>query len=1197
MDRSAVLNKARFANPIRNKYSLKPGTVLNGRVGRHRRQTVIDGSDAVAPQLLEITDTIAAAAALLSEVDSAGLTGNLTAASARRRQVKRATLGTYWMEHLDRKGTVPWGDDANYKIFRNVLDYGAVGDGLTDDTKAIKRAMDDGRRCGEKCNGSTLKNAIVYFPPGTYLVSSSVIGDANNRPTIVAGSSFVGLGVLSSDEYTGVRNPDGSDEQWYINTANFYRQIRTKATQNVAGVHWQVAQATSIQNVELIAAVGSKNQYGIFAENGSGGVISDIVFRGGAFGLYGGEQQFTAQRMTFDGCATGVQIIWDWGWVWKSITMTNVDVGFRLLGETGSSGSVGSAAFYDSSFQNVGTAVLISPANSAPGSGSTGVIVENVAFSGVGKAVADTSGKTLLAPSANVDHWALGTVYSSTDRQFSMGGSFNKFKRPSGLLDAKGAYYERAKPQYESSSAGDFVHIKDLGARGDGITDDTVAFQNALYSSLGKILFIDAGSYILTGTITIPRGSKIVGETWSQLVAAGAFFEDAKTPKVLVKVGNPGDVGDVEMQDIIVTTSGPTAGAILIQWNIEAASAGSAALWDVHVRIGGATGTKLTPAECPALTSGIAQGCNAASLMMHITSSASGYFENMWLWVADHMIDDPDLVDAANPMVQTSIYVARGLLVESVRPVWLYGTASEHAVFYQYNFHHARNVFAGLIQTESPYYQPTPQPPAPFQDMVNLFTGDPDYKCAAGDKFNGCDQSWAVMMRSCANVFVAGAGIYTWFSTYTQTCISQHNCQKVLILFEENYANVRWQNFVTIGAKYMAVMDGVGISALDNLNVEQHPRWSLVSVLDVSGDKEFQDVVWIDPKIWAMETPRFTCAPPCVVKIPPWTGATSTVDVPILTITQGTWSTAITKAPLTISQWVFEVATLKPAGKVAARQTGQKRQVDAPFTEYWPVPATVPAWPAVTYQGPGGVVTSTTFSVPFPTLPSSIGPNAAAPPMGSWPKRAVQVVQGGGYNPYVKECGYADYAYLCNNNPLGYGTMDDPDFDPEDPYDETGEDAKVACPTVTRTTTEAAKTTTPVRPTQAVPVPAPLKSGNPMDNKVSCYNQGRGTEHSRIDNAIDSFCKELGKPGDIISNSFSYRDTLQFPQKAGELGLEILVQFNLQEGCEWRWDLAQCQRYLKVVADSCDCSGVNSKHGGSVKNSCYYWRLDPNTRF
>ncbi|KAH0427929.1 exo-1, 3-beta-D-glucanase [Colletotrichum camelliae] len=1181
MAQSATLNKARLARPLRNKYSLKPGTVLGAGSGiRRRRQTVTAGEgDLVVPPLLNITEVIASAAALLSEADAAGISSNLTRNSTLHQRARRATSGTYWMEHLGRKGTVPWGgDDPTYKVFRNVLDFSAVGDGVTDDTKAIKKATDDGRRCGEKCNGSTTKNAIVYFPPGTYLISTpipmpfgtQVIGDADNWPTLLASHNFIGLGVLSSDEYTGVRNPDGSDEQWYINTANFYRHIRniriditqTQSTQDVACIHWQVAQATSIQNAKLIAASGSKNQYGIFAENGSGGVISDITFRGGAFGLYGGEQQFTAQRMTFDGCTTGVQIICDWGWVWKSITMTNVDVGFRLLGEAGGSGNVGSAAIYDSSFQNVGTAVLIAPPDSAPGSGSTSVIIENVSFQGVAKAVADTSGSTLLVPAGKVSHWALGTVYSSKDRQFSMEQDFRTFNRQSSLLDSKGNYFERAKPQYEGSSVGDFVHIKDLGVLGDGVTDDTAAFQSALYSSLGKILFIDAGSYILTNTTTIPRGAKIIGETWSQLVAAGSFFEDAKAPRPLIQVGKPGDVSDVEMQDLIITTRGPTAGVILFQWNLRAATAGSAALWDVHVRIGGATGTQLTPTECPALTSGIAQGCNAGSLLMHITSTASGYFENMWLWVADHMIDDPDLEDAANPMVQTSIYVARGLLVESVQPVWLYGTASEHAVFYQYNFHNARNIFAGLLQTESPYYQPTPQPPVPFQDVVDVFKGDPDYSHASRNEFNGCDESWAVMMRGCANVSVAGAGVYTWFSTYTQECIDQHACQKVLVLLDDNYANVRFQNLVTIGAKYMAVMDGVGISALDNLNVEGHPRWSLVSILDVTnGGRTFQEVGWIDHKIWAMETPGFTCALPCVVKLPPWTGATSTVNFPIGTVSDGAWTTAITRPPITISKWMFQEVTLS-AGGVAARATAgagseiQARQAGAPVAEFWPVPATTPFRPPVTYIGPDG------------------------------------------YDPFVDQCYFADFS--CPNPWSGYGEAEDGPEDPEDPYDEYGPEGKVTCPPAT-STSATSKSAVPTQPTQAVPVPvpapSPLEHGNPINNKNKCYNAGRGADHTRIDNAIKSFCNQLGDEGSVIRDKFHLAKTVEFPRRSGELGLEVVMTFTPKKGCEWTTDFDQCARYLKVPVDSCDCSGVDSKHGGTVTNNCYYWRLDPNNKW
>ncbi|KAJ6785242.1 hypothetical protein PWT90_07209 [Aphanocladium album] len=120
-------------------------------------------------------------------------------------------------------------------------------------------------------------------------------------------------------------------------------------------------------------------------------------------------------------------------------------------------------------------------------------------------------------------------------------------------------------------------------------------------------------------------------------------------------------------------------------------------------------------------------------------------------------------------MEQTSVYVARGLLIESVAPTWLYSTASEHAVFYQYNFHKAKKVFAGMTQTESPYYQPTPKP-APFDAVVGVFLGDPSYECKKDDKFNGCDESWGVIIERSENIFVAGAGVYSWFSTYFQDC-------------------------------------------------------------------------------------------------------------------------------------------------------------------------------------------------------------------------------------------------------------------------------------------------------------------------------------------------------------------------------------------------------------------------------------------
>ncbi|TPX15620.1 uncharacterized protein E0L32_004318 [Thyridium curvatum] len=1215
LSETSRLNKARVAEPLRNKYGLKPGTIVGGG-------SVPDSAaptDQGIPPLLVITDEIAAAAALVAEADAMNGWRNVT------RRAPAASKGTYWMQDLARKGTVPWGNDPNYVIFRNVLDYGAVGDGITprlftyagadqyivgeqDDTKAINKAMGtNSTRCGKGCNGSTTKNAIVYFPPGNYLVSSTialpfgtqVIGDANNRPTLVAAPSFVGLGVLSTDEYTGAKGKgiDGGDPEYYVNTANFYRQIRNlvidirKISQGklVTCLHYQVAQATSLQNVELIAAAGS-SQIGMFAENGSGGSISDVTFTGGGIGLKGGSQQFTAQRLKFNGCTVGVQVIWDWGWVWKSITMNNVKTGFQLVGDNGV-GNIGSVSILDSSFTNVGTAIVVNPISATPGSISTGIALENIAMSGVSVAVADTTGATLLASTALIDAWAVGPVYegAANARTFSKGGKIGNYRRHSTLLDAQGNYFERAKPQYEDQAVSAFVHTKDLGCTGDGSTDDTAAFQAALYASLGKILFVDAGSYILTSTITVPPGAKIVGETWSQLVASGSYFSDASKPKVLVKVGNAGQVGNIEMQDLIFTNRGPTAGLVLIEWNIQAASPGSAGLWDCHVRVGGATGTELTPAECPPVTSGINSACSAASLMMHLTTSASGYFENMWLWGADHMIDDPDLVDENNTMVQTSIYIARGFLIESTKPTWLYGTASEHAVFYQYNFHSAANIYAGMIQSESPYFQPTPPPPAPFTSVVGIFPGDPNYSCTAGDEFSGCDESWAVIMTGSENIFVSSAGLYSWFSTYAQTCIDTQLCQKALVLLKNNHANIRFQNLVTIGAKYMAVMDGKGIPAADNLNVKVHPDWSQISIFDVSsnGTNNFMDYVWVDPAIWDMEQPQFTCSPPCNVKLPPWKGATSTVNYPLITVSQGTWTSTITQAPLTITEWVFDVVTLKQGG-------GNNKRDAAAF---WPIPATTPYWPAVVYiGGVDGRRTTTSATVPFPTPPASMGPDAPAPPSGSWPKRAVQPVFGSSDGPVTKECGFLSFNDpACVQQPWFWGNITNNKPDGDDDDIENFWDLLVVCPNVrqssssTSTSTSTTSTST-TKPTS--PAPSPYEQGDPLSNKVQCFGKGETTEDVRMQSAAHSFCNDIEK--DIMGPGYSRSIDFPFPYNGGVGTVTITISFAIKDKCSFIFNRNLCEHYLSVPADSCNCKGVNGKQGGVFENNCYSILVDPN---
>src|SRR4051812_34545562 len=51
----------------------------------------------------------------------------------------------------------------------NVKDWGAVGDGVTDDTDAIQAAIGYANVRGQPANN--VCGAIVFFPPGVYIVS------------------------------------------------------------------------------------------------------------------------------------------------------------------------------------------------------------------------------------------------------------------------------------------------------------------------------------------------------------------------------------------------------------------------------------------------------------------------------------------------------------------------------------------------------------------------------------------------------------------------------------------------------------------------------------------------------------------------------------------------------------------------------------------------------------------------------------------------------------------------------------------------------------------------------------------------------------------------------------------------------------------------------------------------------------------
>ncbi|KAJ9136814.1 Pectin lyase-like protein [Pleurostoma richardsiae] len=745
-------------------------------------------------------------------------------APAPQAQTTTAASSSYWVASITRQGTAAFGA-TDYKVFRNVKDYGAVGDGSTDDTAAINSAISDGDRCGQGCDSSTTTPALVYFPPGTYVVSQPIVqlyytqfvGDAITPPTLKASASFQGMAVIDADPY------DDTGNNYWVNQNNFFRQVRNFVIDLTAmpytagaGIHWQVAQATSLQNIvfNMRTDGGTDNkQLGIFMDNGSGGFMADLTFNGGEYGAFFGNQQFTTRNMTFNNCQTAIFMNWNWAWTLQDVKINNCEIGIDMSNGGTTSQTVGSVLVADSVFTNtpVGILTAYNP-DSAQTNGT--LVLDNVDMSGAPVAVqASDSKATLLAGGGTVSSWVQGRTYSSVGASSAVQTSQTAVTKPDSLLDAAtGKVFTRVKPQYEDLPASSFVSVKSAGAKGDGTTDDTAAIQAVLNNATtDQVVYFDHGAYIVTDTIKVPKDIRITGEIWPLIMASGTAFADQANPKPVLQVGQPGDVGAVELSDLILETAGPAPGAVMIEWNVKQSSQGAAGMWDVHTRIGGSAGTQLELAECaknPNVTHAANPSCFGAGMLLHVTSQASAYLENTWFWVADHSLE-PDAHSQ-----QIDVYNGRGVLVESSEgPVWMFGTAAEHSVLYNYQLSNASAVYMALIQTETPYFQGNPDATTPFSNS-SAFASDPSF---AGCSGAACARAWGLRVVDSTDVFVYGAGLYSFFDNYDQTCLETESCQDNIVSLESSAGGVHLYGLSTKASVNMLTVDGVS-AALDSDN-------------------------------------------------------------------------------------------------------------------------------------------------------------------------------------------------------------------------------------------------------------------------------------------------------------------------------------------------------------------------------------------
>lgn len=149
-------------------------------------------------------------------------------------------------------------------------------------------------------------------------------------------------------------------------------------------------------------------------------------------------------------------------------------------------------------------------------------------------------------------------------------GEFLIGERSAALTVDGNSYFTMKPPTYQEFSINQVVNVKtitDLPVQGDGTTDDTDNINSILLQSIGKVVYFPAGTYMVSDSLIIPPGSRVIGDAFATAISAASSskFLTTNAPTAMVKLGNPGDVGVGQIVDMLFTVSNVLPGCKLVE--------------------------------------------------------------------------------------------------------------------------------------------------------------------------------------------------------------------------------------------------------------------------------------------------------------------------------------------------------------------------------------------------------------------------------------------------------------------------------------------------------------------------------------------------------------------------------------------------------------------------------------------------------
>ncbi|MBN2029554.1 SMP-30/gluconolactonase/LRE family protein [bacterium] len=575
--------------------------------------------------------------------------------------------------------------------------YGIRADGVMDVSDALQNAINQVK---------TEKNyGILFIPEGTYRISRTIyvpaairlIGYGENRPEIILGENTPGYQAengtgddpenymiwFTGSIVTGDNRPrDAGAGTFYSAISNIDFRIEEGNPIAVAlRTHYAQHGFVSHSVIHIGSAKAGISQVGNEMEN--------VEFHGGDYGIVTGPTSPSWPMMIvdtyFEGQRRAAIRSHNSGLTIVHMHVENVPVVMEI-----EENAIDRLFLENCLFEDVTNAgiVINSQWNSR-----TQINMLNI----------DARNVPIFAKFRDSDQTVEGAENTYTVREFTHGLVMNdlaadsEFKTTSDIVPSQDVPSKLSRDIPSLPPMEEWVNIKDLGAVGDGETDDTEAFRNAIANH--EVIYVPQGWYRLTETVKMERGTKLIGlHPWATqfiLKECEPVFSGFGGPKPMLESSEGG--GDI-VNGIGISTGGFNYRAVGLKW-----MAGANSLLN-DIKFVGGHGTMRPPSSGPRDASMFGrpqQQISSPSEPVYEQGMDEAWDNQFWsLWVTNNGGGTLKDIWTANT------YATSGMLVSNTStPGRIYAMSIEHHVRNEVRFDHASNWKMLAFQFEEEYIE------------------------------------------------------------------------------------------------------------------------------------------------------------------------------------------------------------------------------------------------------------------------------------------------------------------------------------------------------------------------------------------------------------------------------------------------------------------------------------------------------------